>query len=51
MGMHLARAGSGEDVSELVPTTLTSGETQRICREVAEKLSNNIRVVQDRDPA
>jgi 3-hydroxyacyl-CoA dehydrogenase len=51
MGMRFTRAESGEDVLELVPTTLTSPETQRICREFAEKLSKNVRVVQDRDPA
>jgi 3-hydroxybutyryl-CoA dehydrogenase len=50
MGMRFARAESGEDVLELVPTALTSPETQRICREVAEKLSKNVRV-QDRDLA
>ncbi len=51
MGMRFARAESGEDALELVPTALTSPETQRICREVAEKLSRNVRVVQDRDRA
>jgi 3-hydroxyacyl-CoA dehydrogenase len=51
MGMRFTRAESGEDVLELVPTTLTSPETQRTCREVAEKLSKNVRAVQDRDPA
>jgi 3-hydroxyacyl-CoA dehydrogenase len=51
MGMRFIRAESGEDTLELVPTALTSSETQRICREVAEKLSKNVRVARDRDPA
>jgi 3-hydroxyacyl-CoA dehydrogenase len=51
MGMRFNRAESGEDTLELVPTALTSLETQQICREVAEKLSKNVRVVQDCDPA
>jgi 3-hydroxyacyl-CoA dehydrogenase len=51
MGMRFTRAESGKDALELVPTALTSPETQRICREVAEKLSKNVRVVQDSGPA
>ena len=50
MGMRFTQAGSGEDVLELVPTALTSPETQRICSEVAGKLSKNVRVAQDREP-
>jgi 3-hydroxyacyl-CoA dehydrogenase len=51
MGMRFTRTSSGEDALELVPTALTSPEALRICREVAERLSKNVRVVQDRDPA
>jgi len=51
MGMRFVRDESGEDTLELVPTALTSLETQQICREVADKLSKNVRVVRDRDPA
>ena len=50
MGMRFART-SGGDALELVPTALTSPETLRICGAVAERLSKNVRVVQDSDPA
>jgi 3-hydroxyacyl-CoA dehydrogenase len=51
MGMRFTRAESGEATLELVPTALTSLETQRICRAVAKNLSKNLRVVQDSEPA
>jgi 3-hydroxyacyl-CoA dehydrogenase len=51
MGLRFTRTSSGGDVLELVATALTSREALRICREVAERLSKNVRVVQQRDPA
>jgi 3-hydroxyacyl-CoA dehydrogenase len=51
MGMRFTRTPSGEDVLELVPSLLTSRETQRSCREVAQRLSKNVRIVADGDPA
>lgn len=50
MGMRGTETSSGGDTLELVPTALTSPETLRICREVAERLSKNVRVVQDSGP-
>jgi 3-hydroxyacyl-CoA dehydrogenase len=51
MGMRFTRTSSGEHVLEVVPTALTSPETLRICRGVAERLSKNVRAVQDSGPA
>jgi 3-hydroxyacyl-CoA dehydrogenase len=43
MGMRFTRTSSGAVALELVPTALTSPETLRICRGVAERLSKNVR--------
>jgi 3-hydroxybutyryl-CoA dehydrogenase len=51
MGMHFTRAESTEGTLELVPTSLTSPETLRICGEVAQRLARNVRIVQDAGPA
>jgi 3-hydroxybutyryl-CoA dehydrogenase len=50
IGMHFIRTGLAEGTLELVPTALTSLATLRICQEVAQRLSKNVRIVQDSDP-